>query len=104
MALYFTNTVRVKPGHTQDYLAWAPKIIPFCEKYGVKLHGAFGAASGEANVVVYLVSMRDWAAYGNAIQRGQADTQFQAASRKGADHVDGNVVQPLVPLPGSGMQ
>ena len=104
MALYATNTVRVKPGHVQEYLSWAQKVIPIYQKYGVKFLGAFQAVSGEGNVAVYLVSLRDFAAWGELIQGLQADADFQAAQREGGNHVDGNVVQALVPLPGSPMQ
>jgi hypothetical protein len=104
MALYLTNTVRVKAGHMQDYAAYAPKVIPIYEKYGVTFLGVFQASPGEANVIVYLVSMRDWAAYGDALQKLQADADFQALQREGGNHVDGNVTQGLVPLPGSSMQ
>jgi hypothetical protein len=104
MALYVTNTVRVKPGHVQEYLSYAQKVIPIYEKYGVKFLGAFQAVGGEGNVAVYLVSLRDFAAWGDLIQRLQADADFQAAQREGGNHVDGNVVQALVPLPGSPMQ
>jgi hypothetical protein len=55
-------------------------------------------------VIVDLVSMRDWAAYGDALQKLQADADFQALQREGGNHVDGNVTQGLVPLPGSSMQ
>ncbi|OGO07598.1 MAG: hypothetical protein A2Y61_01865 [Chloroflexi bacterium RBG_13_60_13] len=104
MALFITNTVRIKSGHAQEYLAWVPKIIPIYEKYGVKFHGAFQAAAGEGGTAVYLVSMRDFAAYEDAIQKMQADTAFQAAQKEGGNHIDGNVIQLLVPLPGSAMQ
>jgi len=104
MALYITNTIRIKPGHVQEYLAWVPKVIPIYEKYGVKFHGAFQAAAGEGNTAVYLVSMRDFAAYEDAVQKMQADTAFQAAQREGGNHIDGNVIQLLVSLPGSAMQ
>ena len=104
MALYATNTVRIKPGHIEQYQAWVPKIIPIYEKYGVKILGAFAAAAGEAGIAVYLVSMRDFAAYGDAVQKMQADTQFMAAQKEGGNHIDGSVIQLLVPLPGSAMQ
>ena len=104
MALYITNTVRIKPGHIEQYQAWVPKIIPIYEKYGVKMLGAFQVAAGETGTAVYLVSMRDFAAYGDMIQKTQADTQFMAAQKEGGNHVDGNVVQVLMPLPGSPMQ
>ena len=61
MALYVTNTVRVKPGHSQEYFAAVPKTIAIFEKHGVKFHGVFGAVGGEANVVVYLASVADFA-------------------------------------------
>jgi hypothetical protein len=104
MALYITNTIRIKPGQAQEYLAWVPKVIPIYEKYGVKFHGAFQPAAGEAGTAVYLVSMRDFAAYEDAIQKMQADTQFMAAQKEGANYIDGSVIQLLVPLPGSAMQ
>ncbi len=104
MALYLTNTVRIKPGHVQQYLAWVPGVIPFYQGYGVKFHGAFQTVGGEANVAVYLVSVADFAAWGDLNQKLQADRGFQAEVRKGGKHMDGNVVQALVPLPGSGMQ
>ncbi len=104
MAVYMTNTVRIKPGHAQEFLAWVPKIIPIYEKYGVKFHGAFQAAAGEAGTAVYLVSMRDFAAYEDALQKMQADPQFMAAQKEGGNHIDGSVIQLLVPLPGSAMQ
>ncbi len=104
MALYMTNTVRIKPGHAQEFLAWVPKIIPIYEKYGVKILGAFAAAAGEAGTAVYLVSMRDFAAYGDMIQKTQADTAFQAVQKEGGNHIDGNVIQLLTPIPGSPLQ
>ncbi|UCH86619.1 MAG: NIPSNAP family protein [Dehalococcoidia bacterium] len=104
MALYITNTVRIKPGHVQDFFAWTPKVIPIYEKYGVKFHGAFQAVGGEGNVAVYLVSVRDFAAWGDVNQKLQADADFQAAQREGGNHIDGNVIQALTPLPGSGME
>ena len=104
MALYATNTIRIKPGHVQEYLSYAQKVIPIYEKYGVKFLGAFQAVGGEGNVAVYLVSLRDFAAWGDLIQSLQADADFQVAQREGGNHVDGNVVQTLVPLPGSPMQ
>ncbi len=104
MALYMTNTVRVKPGHNQEYLAWAGKVVPIYEKLGIKFHGAWQAAAGEGNTAVYLVSVRDFAAYGDLIQKMQADAELQAALREGGAHIDGNVIQTLVPLPGSAMQ
>ncbi len=104
MALYLTNTVRIKPGHIQEFLAWVPKIIPIYEKYGLKFHGAFQVAAGEANSAVYLVSVRDFATYGDLLQKMQADTEFMAAQREGGNHIDGNVIQLLTPIPGSAMQ
>ncbi len=104
MALYLTNTVRIKPGHNQEYLAWAGKVIPIYEKYGVKFHGAWQAAAGEGNTALYLVSVPDFATYGDMLEKIQADAQFQAAQKEGGNHVDGNVVQILMPLPGSPMQ
>ena len=104
MALYITNTVRIKSGHIEQYQAWVPKIIPIYEKYGVKMLGAFQAAAGEGNTAVYLVSVRDFAAYGDILQKMQADTQFMAAQKEGGNHIDGSVIQLLVPLPGSAMQ
>ena len=104
MALYVTNTVRVKPGHAQEFVAYAAKVIPIYEKYGVKFLGTFGAVGGDANRVVFLVSVRDWAAYGDMLQKLQADTQFQALQAEGGIHVDGNDIQALMPMPGSAMQ
>jgi hypothetical protein len=104
MALYLTNTVRIKPGHNQEFLAWVPKVVPIYEKYGVKFHGAWQAAAGEANTAVYLVSVRDFAAYEDMIQKMQADTDFIAAQREGGNHIDGSVIQMLMPMPGSAMQ
>ena len=104
MALYVTNTVRVKPGHAQEFVAYAAKVIPIYEKYGVKFLGTFGAVGGHANRVVFLVSVRDWAAYGDMLQKLQADTQFQALQAEGGIHVDGNDIQALMPMPGSAMQ
>ena len=43
MAVYFTNTVKVKPGHVEEFLATAPKAVAIYEKYGMKFHGAFQA-------------------------------------------------------------
>ncbi len=104
MALFITNTVRIKPGHIEEFLAWVPKIIPIYEKYGVKFHGAFQAVGGEANSAVYLVSVADFAAYGDMLEKMQADTDFMAAQREGGNHIDGNVIQMLMPIPGSAMQ
>ena len=104
MALYLTNTVRVKPGHMQDYAAYAAKVIPIYEKYGVKFLGTFWAVGGAANRVVYLVSMRDWAAYGDGLQKLQADAEFQRLESEGGIHIDGNDIQALMPVPGSAMQ
>ena len=104
MALYITNTIRIKPGHIEQYQAYVPKVIPIYEKYGVKFLGAFLAAAGEAGTAVYLVSVPDFAAYGDINQKMQADTAFQAAQKEGGNHIDGSVIQLLVPLPGSAMQ
>jgi len=104
MALYLTNTVRIKPGHVEEYLAWAPKVIPIYEKYGVKFHGAFQAVGGEGNIAIYFVSVRDFAAWEDALQKMQADSSFMAAQREGGNHIDGNVIQALMPLPGSALQ
>jgi hypothetical protein len=104
MALYITNTVKVKPGHMQGYAAWAVKVIPIYEKYGVKFLGTFLAVGGDENRVVYLVSMRDWAAYGDAAQKLQADAEFQRLESEGGIHIDGNDIQALMPVPGSAMQ
>ena len=104
MALYLTNTVRIKTGHIREYLAWVPQVIPIYEGYGVRFHGAFQAVGGEGNVAVYLVSVADFAAWGDLNQKLQADGDFQAVVREGGNHIDGNVIQALVPLPGSGMQ
>ncbi len=104
MALYLTNTVRIKPGHVEQYLAWAPKIIPIYEKYGVKFHGAFQSIAGEGNTAVYFVSVQDFAAWEDAIRKIQQDSDFLAAQREGGDHIEGNVIQALMPMPGSAMQ
>jgi hypothetical protein len=104
MALYFTNTVRIKPGHIEEFLAAAPKNIAIYEKYGVKFHGAFQAIGGEANVGVYLVSIPGFAAWGDLTQKMQGDQEFQASLRELGPHVDGNVIQALAPMPGSAMQ
>lgn len=104
MALYFTNTVRIKPGHVEEFIAAAPKSIAIYEKYGVKFLGSFQAMGGEANVAVYLVSMADFAAWGDLVQKLQADSEFMATQRELGPHVDGNVIQALVPMPGSAMQ
>ena len=104
MALYLTNTVRVKPGHMQGYTAHAAKVIPIYEKYGVKFLGTFAAVGGDANRVVFLVSMRDWAAYGDAAQKLRADAEFQRLESEGGIHIDGNTIQALMPVPGSAMQ
>jgi len=104
MALYLTNTLRVKPGHQQEFIANAAKVIPIYEKYGVKFLGTFGAVGGAANRVVFLVSMRDWAAYGDATQKLQADAEFQRLQAEGGIHVDGNDIQALMPMPGSAMK
>jgi len=104
MALYLTNTVRIKTGHIREYLAWVPQVIPIYEGYGVRFHGAFQAVGGEGNVAVYLVSVADFAAWGDLNQKLQADGDFQAVVREGGNHIDGNVIQALVPLPGSSMQ
>lgn len=104
MALYATNTVRVKPGHIQEFLAAAPKSIAIFEKHGVKFHGAFGAVGGEANVAVYLVSVADWAAWGSLGESLQADPEFMASQKELGAHLNGNVIQALVPMPGSAMQ
>jgi hypothetical protein len=104
LALYLTNTVRIKPGHVEDYLAWVGKVIPIYEKHGVKFHGAFQSAAGEGNSAVYFVSVRDFAAYEEIIQKMQADTEFQTAQREGGNHIDGNALQILMPMPGSAMQ
>ncbi len=104
MAHYLTNTVRIKPGHNQEFLATAAKTIPIYEKYGVKFHGAWQAAAGEGNTAVYLVSVRDFAAYEDMLQKMQTDTDFIAAQREGGNHIDGNVIQMLMPMPGSAMQ
>ena len=104
MALYLTNTVRIKPGHNQEFLATAAKTIPIYEKYGVKFHGAWQAAAGEGNTAVYLVSVRDFAAYEDMLQKMQTDTDFIAAQREGGNHIYGNVIQMLMPMPGSAMQ
>jgi hypothetical protein len=104
MALYFTNTVRVKPGHMQEFPAYAAKVVPIYEKYGVKFLGTFAAVGGEGNRVVFLTSMRDWAAYGDGLQKLQADAEFQRLQSEGGIHIDGNDLQALMPVPGSAMQ
>jgi hypothetical protein len=104
MALYLTNTVKVKPGHMQGYAAWAAKVIPIYEKYGVKFLGTFLAVGGASNRVVYLVSMRDWAAYGDGLQKLQADAEFQRLESEGGTHIDGSDIQALMSVPGSAMQ
>ncbi len=104
MALYITNTVKIKPGHIEEFLAWVPNIVPIYVKYGVKFHGAFQAVGGEANSAVYLVSVPDFAASGDMLETIQADAQFQAAQKEGGNHIDGNVIQMLMPIPGSAMQ
>jgi len=104
MALYITNTIRIKPGHIEQYQAWVPKIIPIYEKYGVKFLGAFQVAAGETGTAGYLVSRRAFAAYEDALQKMQADTAFLAAQKEGGNHIDGSVIQLLTPLPGSAMQ
>jgi hypothetical protein len=38
------------------------------------------------------------------IQKMQADTDFIAAQREGGNHIDGSVIQMLMPIPGSAMQ
>jgi hypothetical protein len=104
MTVYITNTVKVKPGHIQAYAAWAAKIIPIYEKYGVKFLGTFLAVGGDENRVVYLVSMRDWAAYGNAFEKMTVDAEFLRLESEGGIHFDGNDIQALMPVPGSAMQ
>ncbi len=104
MALYFTNTVRVKPGHLEEILAAAPKVIAIYEKYGMKFHGTFQAVGGEAGVLVYLVSVSDFAAWGDLVQKLQADSAFIALGRELGPHFDSSVVQALLPMPGSAMQ
>jgi hypothetical protein len=90
MAVYITNTVKVKPGHMQSYAAWAAKVIPIYEKYGVKFLGTFMAVGGDENRVVYLVST--------------VDAEFQRLESEGGIHIDGNDIQALMPVPGSAMQ
>ncbi len=104
MALYFTNTIKIKPGHLEEYLASAAKIIPIYEKYGVKFLGAFQTVGGDGNSAVYLVSVQDFASWGDLIQKLQADTDFMAAQREGGPPIDGSTIQALAPLPGSAMQ
>ena len=104
MAVYITNTVKVKPGHMQGYAAWAAKVIPIYEKYGVKFLGTFMAVGGDESRVVYLVSMRDWAAYGDAFEKMAVDAEFQRLESEGGIHIDGNDIQALMPVPGSAMQ
>ena len=104
MALYFTNTVKVKPGHVEEFLAAAPKAVAIYEKYGMKFHGAFQAVGGESNVAVYLVSVADFAAWGDLTQKLQADSAFMALGRELGPHFDSSVVQALLPMPGSAMQ
>ena len=104
MALYLIATDRVKPGHMQGYAAWAAKVIPIYEKYGVKFLGTFLAVGGDENRVVYLVSMRDWAAYGDALEKMTVDTEFQRLESEAGIHIDGSDIQALMPVPGSAMQ
>ncbi len=104
MALYFTNTIRVKPGHLEEFLAAAPKTIAIFEKHGVKFHGAFTAIGGDANTAVYLASVPNFAAWEALLQKLQADPEFMAAGRDGGPHIDGSVIQALMPMPGSAMQ
>ncbi len=104
MALYFTNTIRIKPGHLEEYLASTAKIIPIYEKYGVKFLGAFHTVGGDGNSAVYLASLPDFASWGDVIQKLQADPAFMAAQREGGPHIDGSTIQALAPLPGSTMQ
>jgi hypothetical protein len=104
MALYFTNTVRIKPGHLEEFLATAPKTIAIYEKHGAKFHGAFQAVGGEGISAVYLVSVPDFAAWEDIIQKVQADPEFMAAGREGGPHIDGAYLQALMPMPGSAMQ
>ncbi len=44
------------------------------------------------------------AASGQDAQSLQADPQFMAAQREGGNHIEGNVIQLLMPLAGSAMQ
>ena len=104
MAVYFTNTVRIKPGHLEEYLASAAKTIPLFEKHGVKVLGAFTAIGGDANTTVYLASLPNFAAWEDFLQKVQADPEFIAAGREGGPHIDGSVIQALMPMPGSAMQ
>ena len=104
MALYFTNTVRIKPGHLEEYLATAPKTIAIFEKHGAKIHGSFQAVGGEGNAAVYLVSVPDFAAWEDIIRKVQADSEFMAVQREGGAHIDGSYLQALAPMPGSAMQ
>ena len=104
MALYVTNSVKVKPGHLEEFLAAVPKSIAIYEKHGVKFHGTFAAVGGEANVGVYLVSVADWGAWGSMLENLQTDQEFMASQREIGAHVDGSVVQALAPMPGSAMQ
>ncbi len=104
MALYFTNTIRIKPGHLDEYLASAAKTIPIYEKHGVKFLGAFQTVGGEGNTAVYLVSIPDFASWGDLLQKLQADPEFIAVQREGGPHIDGSTIQALAPLPGSPMQ
>ncbi len=104
MALYFTNTVKIKPGHIEEFLAAAPKNVAIYEKYGVKFHGAFQAVGGDANVSVYLASVADFAAWGDLLPKLQADPAFTASQKELGAHVDGSVIQALAPIPGSALQ
>ena len=104
MAVYFTNTVRVKSGHMQEALALAPKAVAAYEKLGVKFHGQFQAVGGEANVLVYLVSLPDFASWGDLLQKAAADADLQAITKEQGEHNEGNVIQALAPLPNSSMQ
>ena len=104
MALYFTNTVRIKPGHLEEFLATAPKTIALFEKHGAKFHGAFQTAGGEGQNAVYLASVANFAAWEDIIQKVQADPEFMAVQREGGAHIDGAYLQALMPMPGSAMQ
>ncbi len=104
MALYFTNTIRIKPGHLEEFLATAPKTIAVIEKYGAKIHGSFQTVGGEGQNAVYLASVADFAAWEAIIQKIQTDPEFMAVQREGGPHIDGAYLQALVPMPGSAMQ
>src|SRR3972149_889186 len=80
MALYFTNTIRVKPGHLEEYMASAAKTIPIYEKHGVKFLGAFQAMGGDGNSAVYLVSVPNFAAWEGLVRSEEHTSELQSQS------------------------